>query len=294
MSIAQTVRDVENYPNSSKTVTLDLQQIIPVDDEGNEVYVLTAATTAKAPGNVSIGNVFIREYKAGYARSSGLKSPPFNITSSNNQLRVSLDGSAYQTVVLTSGNGLSGEDVAQDLENKITAAVSGNLSFLNATVEFVNNKFLVVAGSISNSFTGVGKSSVQILPGSGNDASTTLGFDIVIASENVAGLAATETSLTTSFSGSGTMQVNNTAGLVAGQAFVIMDGTNKEYFIASSIGANAIGVSGTLVHTYSSGALVQHIFERDPDLTVASPYTDVDSIVRFALRGTANQIDFSI
>jgi hypothetical protein len=293
MSIVQTVRDIENYPNNSKTVTLDLQQIIPVDDEGNEIYVLTAATSATAPGKVVIGNVFIREYVAGYARSSGLVSPPFSISGTNNQLQISLDGSAYQTVTLTSGVGLSGEDVAQDLENKITAAVSGNLAFLNATVQFVNNKFLIVTGSISNTFTGVGKSSVQVRAGITNDASTTLGFNITLASENMASIAATEAATTVAFSGIGSLQVTNTAGLSAGQAFMITDGTNKDYFIASSIGANAIGISGSLAHTYSGGSLVQRIYERDSDLTVASPYQDIDSIVRFALRGTANQIDFS-
>lgn len=301
MAITETVRDVDNYPNKTKTVVLDLQKIIPIDNEGDEVYVINSTTTAVKPGNTAISQVFIREYKAGYARSSGLKSPPYNISGSNNALRISIDGSSLRNLTLTSGTGLSGEDVARDLESQITSLAasgqleSGNTAYLNTTVDFKNNKFLVVAGSISNTFTGVGRSSVTISSGTSNDATSSLGFDIYTSSEALAGMQAVEASLTATYSGVGDLQVNNTTGLAAGQAFVIMSSANKEYFVASGVGANSIGVtSGSITNTYPTGSLVQKIYERDAELTVASPYEDIDSIVRFALRGTANQIDFSV
>lgn len=301
MAITETVRDIENYPNKTKTVVLDLQKVIPIDNEGDEVYVINSTTTALKQGSTAISQVFLREFKAGYVRSSGLKSPPFNIDGTNNTLRISIDGSTYRTITLSSGTGLSGDDIARDLESKITALAasgqleSGNTAYLNTTVDFQNNKFLVTAGSISNTFTGLGKSSVAVSSGLTNDATATLGLDINISSEVLASTLAVESALTTIYSGVGDLQVNNTSGLTAGQAFVIMDSINKEYFIASGIGANTITpFPNTILQTYPVGSLIQRIYERDPELPVATPYEDIDSIVRFALRGIANQIDFSI
>lgn len=302
MAINETVRDLENFPNVSKTVTLDQSKVVPVDNEGDEIYVLSATpgTGVTKLGGGTINPIFVREFKAGYARSSGLKDAPFTITGTNNTIRISIDGSIVRTLTLTNGSNLTGDNIAADLQAQINAlaGVGGlealNLAFLNATVKFINNKFLIIAGSISNTFTGVGRSSVQVLPGLTNDAAVTLGFDIYTSSEVLSGLQTRETSVSTTYTSGGTINVTSTVGLAVGDAFMITNGTNKEYFVASGVGASTIGISGSgLVNTYSGGSLIQKIHEKDPDADIASPYLTVDELTRFALRSVANQINFA-
>lgn len=304
MAITETIRDVENYPTKTKTVTLDLQKIVPIDNEGDEVYVVSAApgtgSTNKVGGG-AINPIFMREFKAGFARSSGFVNPPFTITSSNKNIRVSIDGSTYREIALEEGTGLTGDDIAADMQAKINALASvggleaGKVEFLSATVEFKNNKFAIVSGSISNTYTGVGKSSVKLLPGATNDISSTIGFNIYFNSEDLSGIQVSQTVLTSGYTSGTTLNVSSSTGLVAGNAFMLTDGTNKEYFVASGISTAVIEISGTgLANAYASGSLVQKIFERDPDSELASPYEDMDSLTRFALRSIANQTDFSV
>jgi hypothetical protein len=299
MAINENVKDLVVNPARTRVVTLDLQKVIPVDTEGDEIYILNAAgTNLPKKGGGTVDPIYLREFKAGYARSSGFKIPPFTITPSNNTLQVSLDGSAFQAIELSSGAGLSGENVATDLQSKLNAVSGTNgydLSFLNATVEFKNNKFLVVAGSVSNSYTGLGKSSVAVTSGASNDVSADLGFDYYHSSEVLSSSYPVETEVSVDYPGSGTtLQVVNTLGLSGGQAFMVTDGSNKEYFIADSVGIGTITLKSELDSAYSAGSVVQKIFERDPDGNLASPYDDVDSMVRFTLRAVANQIDFTI
>lgn len=302
MAINETVKDLEQFPNVSKTVTLDQVKVVPVDNEGDEIYVLSASpgTGVTRLGGGTINPVFVREFRAGFARSSGLVSAPFDITASNNTLRISLDGSTVRTITLDEGSGLTGDNLAADLQTKINAlaGIGGseelNSAFLSCTVKFVNNKFLITSGSISNTYTGVGKSSVQVLAGLTNDASTTLGFNIYHSSEVLAGLQATVTSVSSTYAGGGVLNVVSTAGLAVGEAFMITNGTDKEYFVSSGITSSTIGISGSgLVSTYSGGSMIQKVFEKDPDGAIESPYGDVDSLTRFALRSVANQINFA-
>ena len=308
MAINETVRDIENYPSKSKTVTLDLQKVIPVDNDGDEIYILssTPGSGVAKIGGGTFNPIFIREFKSGYCKSSSFKNAPFTVVSGNANLRISIDGSQYHTVVLESGVGLSGEDIATDLQTKITAlggdggAEEFNVAFLNATVSFENNRFKILSGTVSNTFTGVGKSSVRVLPGLTNDATTLLGFDIPTISEDISAKIASEIVLTsgyTAFSGT-TLSVTSTQDLSIGMAFTITDGTNREYFVASGIGANSIdfvcAVTSGLNNSYAVGSVVQKIFERDADADLAAPYNDIDAIARFMLRGIGNQIDFSV
>ena len=302
MALTETVRDIENYPSKSKTVTLDVLSIIPIDTQGDEKFVANASSTATKIGGGTIDPIFIREFKVGYAKSSGFVLPPFDINSSNNKLSISIDGSSAHEITLSSGTGLTGEDIASDLQTKLSslAAVSGaedrNLAFLNCSVEFVNNKLIVLAGSVSNTYTGVGKSSVSVAGTVSGSADVTLGFDKPVSSEDLSSKLPHETILTSGYAISGvSLSVESISGLSAGMAFSIYDGTNREYFIASGIGANSIGVQSTaLTHVYSTGSIVQRIFERDPGAKLASPYEDIDSLYRFALRSIANQINFAV
>lgn len=303
MSIVENLKDL-NLPLKTKTCTLDQSKIIPVDNNGDEIYILsaTAGTGSIKFGGGTIDPIFVREFKAGYARSSGKVSAPFTFTSTNNSIQVSIDGSTFRSIVLATGTGLTGDIVAQDLQEKITAYAgigqleASNLSFLNATCEFTNNKFVIVAGSVSNTYVGTGKTSVKVAAGVSNDASVSLGFDKYVNTEDLSSKLATETTLSSSYTAGGvTFSVATTSGLAAGQAFSVYDGTNREYFVASGVTSSTIGISGTngLTNSYASGAIIQKIFERDPDAGIESPYKTVDQITRFTLRSIGNQIDFS-
>jgi len=299
MYITETVRDLENYPAKSKTVTLDLQKVMPADTEGDEVYVITSTPGVGISkiGGGTINPIFVRDYKAGFFKSSGKINPPFTVTSGVNTFNISIDGSPSVAIILTSGTGLTGEAIASDMQTQINAlaasgTVSGNLSFLNATAEFVNNSFLITAGSISNTYVGVGRSSVAITGGTTNDISVLLGLDKGTSSERLSSQRPLETVLTSSYTTGTSLAVGATSDFAAGQAFTITDGANREYFVASGIASSSITLHYALTNSYASGSVIQRIFERDPNEAV-TPYNSIDDIVKFALRSITNQIDFS-
>lgn len=302
MAITENLRDLSLGNNIQRQVTLDLVKVIPVDNEGDEVYATTATTTAtsKIGTGGTISPSFLRQFKAGFAKSSGFKTPPFTVTSgSNDKLQVSIDGSTFREITLSPGIGLSGEDIADDLQTKLNAlaltggAEQGKQGFLNVLVEFKDNRFHIISGTVSDTYTGVGKSSVLVNSGT-NDVSATLGFDIPVESEVLATKRPTETKLATGYVSGTTLDVESVSDFQAGQAFTITDGANREYFIAAAIGSGDITISGSgLVNDYVAGSVVQKIFERDPSSDLASPYEDVDALIRFQLRMLANQISFS-
>lgn len=305
MAITEIVRDLENYPIKIKYVTLDLQKVVPIDNEGDEVYVLsvsggTGSFTSKIDGT-TILPIFVRDYKCGYFKSSGFKNGPFVVASGTDTFSISIDGSTYHDITLAHGTGLTGNDIAADMESKITAlaasgaAEAGNLEFLNATVDFIENRFWFVAGSLSNTYTGIGKSSVLVSSGSSNNCTSLLGLDLGVSSEALSAKVPVETQVSISYSGGGTLNVLATTDLAAYNAFSIYDGVNRDYFVASGIDVGVIGILGSgLNHNYATGAVVQKIFERDPSGSLASPYENVDGLTRFLVRSIANQINFAI
>ena len=306
--LPSSIKDIENYPGkAAKSITLDLQKIVPIDTEGDEVYVLTSTSTATKIGGGTASPLYIREFKSGYARSSGRVNSPFNLTSTNNKLQISIDNSVtFREITLNVGNGLSGEVIADDIQTKINAlsAVAqpeaGNLSYLNTTVEFKNNKFLIVAGSVSNTYVGTGKSSVKVAAGTTNDASVTLGFNMYVDSESLSSKRAVETILTATYSGGLGIQTIGIESITdlstsGGEAFTITNGINREYLVSSGVSVGLLTMVGPgLLNTYSGGSILQKIFERDSSGELASPVATVDDITRFSLRSIANQLDFSI
>lgn len=303
MAITETVKDIELNPSTSLTATLDMNKVVLVDSEGDEKYVLTCVTAATATGGAAISDIYIRDFKMGYSKSSGFKNPPFTITPTNNTLQVSIDGSTPRSISLTTGTGLNGDDVAADLQAKIAALAAasgleeGNLSFLNCTVVFQDGRLVILSGSLSNTYTGVGKSSVAVTPGATNDASVTLGFNIPTESDTISSKKAAESTLASSFTASGTtLLLNSVEDMNAQEAYTITDGTNREYFIVDTVtsgGAQLTVASGAITNSYASGSIVQRLFERDSSADLASPLEDIDSIYRFGLKSLANQMDFS-
>lgn len=303
MAIQETVKDIELNPSVSLTATLDMNKVVLVDSEGDEKYVLTCVTAATAAGGASISDIYIRDFKMGYSKSSGFKNPPFTITATNNTLQISIDGSTYRSITLDSGTGLNGDDIAADLQSKISALAAasgleeGNLSFLNCTVVFEDGRLVIMSGSLSNTYTGIGKSSVSVIAGATNSAAVTLGFNIPTESEALSSKKAAESTLASSFTASGTtLLLNSVEDMNAKEAYTITDGTNREYFIVDTVtsgGAQLTVASGSIENSYASGAIVQRIFERDSSADLASPLEDVDAIYRFGLKSLANQMDFS-
>lgn len=303
MAINETTQDAINNPGNTKTVTLDIIKNVFADSEGDEAYALVLTTTATSKINSgAIANTYLRDFKVGYSKSRKVTGP-FIIDGTNNQLQVSIDGSAFASVTLTSGTGLTPENVVADLQSQISSlaavgeAQEGNLAFLNVDVEFIEGRFQILSGSVSDTYTGSAKSSVAVISGA-NDASVLLGFNIPIESEALASKTPAESVTISGYTAGGTtLALETVTGLNAGEAFTITDGTNREYFIATTVTSGAAELTidaAALSNNYSAGSVVQRIFERDPDLTIASTIRTVDDIMKFSLKNVVNQIDFTV
>jgi len=313
MAVNVTVRDIVNFPGGTpKTVTVDIIQIVPVQGqplEGDEIWVSSTTSAATASGGGSIESIFKNNMKRGWIRSSGLITGNIDIVSGDRMV-IAIDESIGQGVEieLTEGNNILPGDIAQDIESKIqgTATIGGggskegNLSYLNAQVRFVNNKFEIESGTVAESFTGSGRSSVAVgAPALGQDIRATLGFDITTDSLTLASRSIIETDLTTPYTSGDTVTVRSTAGLSSGDAFVVTDGTNDNIATISGVVSASVvqftAVSGAgegLANVYATGALLKLLHQVD----VADPVsavTTVDELYRFSIDSMVNQIDFS-
>lgn len=313
MAVNVTVRDIVNFPGSTpKTITVDIAQIVPVGGsplEGDEVWVSSATTAATASGGGAIQSIFKNSMKRGWLRSSGLITGNITIPASAKMV-VAIDeaiGSGLE-ITLTAGNNLLPADVAQDIESKIVAQArigqggskAGNLSYLNCQVRFNNGKFEIEAGTVSDKFTGTGRSAVKVgAPSSGTDIRATLGFNITTDSETLASRQLVETDLTSAYSSGDTLTVRSTAGLSAGDAFVLLDGSNTNTAMVSGVVSASVvrftAVSGMglgLANTYATGALLRKLHQVDVTDPV-SAVISVDQLYRFGIDSIVNQINFA-
>lgn len=317
MAINVTVRDIVNFPGGTpKTITVDLAQIVPVggSPEGDEIWVTSTTTTATASGGGSIQSIFKNEMKRGFIRSSGLVTGLINVPASYG-LKVAIDediGSGVD-IALTSGNNKLLEDVAQDIENKIRAqavvggggAKIGDLSYLNAQVRVVGGRISLDSGTVTDRFTGTGKSSVVLgAPSVLTDARSLLGFDKPVSSEILATRQIVETSLASGYSSGNILEVSSTAGFSAGDAIEILDATNSQRVLVSGAGVAgglsasqirfvpASGVAAGLANPYATGALVRKYHPVDIADPVSAVST-VDALYRFQIDSIVNQINFA-
>ncbi|MBD3260702.1 MAG: hypothetical protein GF334_03360 [Candidatus Altiarchaeales archaeon] len=312
MAVNVTVRDIVNFPGgTAKTITLDIAQVVPNggSPEGDEIWVMSATTTATASGGGSIQNIFKNEMKRGFIRGV----PPDNsllTIGANYQLKVAIDEAIGNgvDVTLAQGSNLLPEDVAQDLEDKIRAeaeigqggAKAGNLSYLNAQVRFVNGVFRIESGTVSDRYTGSGRSSVVLAaPDLGTDARETLGLHITSSSEQLALRQVVETPLTSAYTSGDTLTVGSTDGLTAGDAFQVTDGANATTALVSGTESASVlrftAVSGAglgLENSFAEGAILKRldILEGAEPVSVVR---NVDQLYRFAIDSIVNQIDFS-
>ncbi len=325
MALNISTQDLENYPGNVKTVTVDQAQIVPTGFEGDEQFVLKFSTTAYSDNtnNTAIQDIYVTNIKTGWCKSSGFAGSggKFDLDSTHNKLNVKIDnsattsgiGSGYYEITLDYNQDetpVSGNTIAADMEEKIraltldTVDTGFSLSYINASVEYLDGKFYIVSGSVSEYHTGSNRSSVKVLPGSTNDCSKELGFDLTIDSEALAGISIKESYITANYT-TDTTPLTIAAGTSVdeGDCLMITDGTNTDYFTALSGTTDtsvAVPTSGNnsfvgIAHSYTtaSGARVQILRQQDPEGAPSAWYTNVDSITRWGIKSVVNQIDYS-
>ena len=321
MALTIVTQDLDNYPGTTKNVTIDLTSTVPVGYEGDEQNVISATTTAYSDNDAltAIQDIYLLYFKGGWCKSSGFAGSggKFALTSTANQMKVKMDstvsgtdGGGYYTISLAYNvdeTPISGESIAEDMETKIraltmeTADIGFSLSYLNASVEYRDGQFWIVSGSMSKYYTGDDKSSVDVLPAASNDCTELLGFTQKMSSEELAGYTVTETTLSSNYTANTTpLSVNTGLGVQAGDACMVYDGVNSDYFIAisgttdSSIAINTDAYTGiNNSYTTTSGAVIQKLRKQDPDGEPTPYYSSIDSIVRWCVKSLANQIDYS-
>ncbi len=322
MATSITVYDLENYPDNPKTVTIDQKSVVPVGGEGDEKWVFSCITSAYGgTGTTAIQDLYIQEIKTGWLKSSGFVGTggKFSITDSSNNLKVKIDNSAgavggggYYTVALASGTNLTADVIADDMEIKIRALpddaswVTGDdpykLAYMNASVEYKDGKFWIISGSVSPYYTGASRSSVKVAKVASDTCYETLGFDLSVDSQTVAGTSIKEALLTSNYSvEDAILYIGAGTGVTTGDCLIVTDGTNTDYFTALSgtistevaVSTTAVNGHAGILHGYTTGvSKIQILREQDPDQAPLAWHDTVDSIVRHSIKSVANQIYF--
>lgn len=318
MAINIATQDLDNYPGNSKTVTIDVNSLVPTGYEGDEQIVLRVYTNAYSDNQnrTAIQDLYITEAKSGWIKSSGFKGSVFQLDSTKNSFRIALDttvsgynGTGWYGVELAHSDGanLPGDQVAVDMEEKIRALPNGAqwnigdngliMAYRNCSVEFDNGKFKIISGSISDSYIGTDKSAVTVASGTSNDCLTWLGFDLPMDSETLASTQVREAEILTTYAGGAIIYTSGGTGAEVGDAMAISDGENTEYFIVGGLNPSGsdITVSGTApTNTYTANeSKVQLLRMNDPEFEPTSPYGNVDGIARYGIKNMVNQIDYS-
>lgn len=325
MALNINTQDIDNYPGSTKRVSIDLGSIVPIGYEGDEKFIISVSTSAYSDNidRVSIPDLYIKEIKAGWCKSSGFagSAGKFYLNDTHKSLKVKMDatvsgndGNGYYTIDLTpnsDGTPVPGETVASELETKIRD-IGNNLnpidigfykSYANASVEYRNGKFWLVAGSLSNYYSGNNRSSVDIKPADTNDCSKILGFDLPTTSYNLSNLAVKEALLNSSYTNNTEdLSINTGTGAQPGASFMITDGANTEYFVALSgttdsnikVATSYNNNYTAIANDYTGGeAKIQLLKEQDPEGVPTNWYNNIDQLIRYGIKVMVDQIDYS-
>ena len=323
MAINLDVKNLDDYPDVTKRITLDIDSLVPVGTEADEKFVLKASTSAYS-NNVSktaIADTYVTEFNVGWVKSTGMtgNSGKFLLDATHNTIKIKMDatvsgtdGNGYYQITLdytSDGRSKSGEDIAADMELKIrdidcvTADTGYQLAYTNSSVEFKNGKFWITSGTLGRYYTGSYRSSVDVVPGATNDCSIILGFNMPVSSEDLSGIAISESLIVQNYIADSTpLYIGVGTGVTADDCLIITDGTNTDYF-------PVLAVSGTILtvptmasnsftgishnYTVTNGAKVQILRIQDPDNKPNSWCTSIDDIMRYGMKGIVNQIDFS-
>jgi hypothetical protein len=313
MATNVTVRDLNNYPGVSKTVTVDQTTLVPVGYDGDEQWVLTFRTSAYSDNTARtpIQDIFIREVKCGWLKSSGLVDLTNYITASGSQsIKVKMDNSSkYYTITLAVGtagvNSLA--DSLEDAIHNVPDDVSWDedddeLAYKNAMVEFQDGKFYILSGTFSKHYTGATRSSVKVDEVAADTMYYDLGFNLSTDSESIASTGVYEALLSSDYTaGDASLYVVNATGFVVGKCALVTDGVNTDQFTILAVSGTKItvptvGVNGFdgIANSYSTGlAKVQILNYQNPDSFPVPYHRTVDSIIKWGVNSIINQIDFS-
>ena len=92
------------------------------------------------------------------------------------------------------------------------------------------------------------------------------------------------------------LHISGGTGAITGDAMVITDGNNSDYFIVAGVpfATEITVVSGSISNSYTTAAAkVQLLKMNDPEFEPASAFGTVDSIGRYGIKNMINQIDYS-
>jgi len=295
------VRDLEHYPDTGKTVTVDLKSIIPLGYGGDSRWCLSADTSATASGSATIQESFANGTVCGWSKSSAKVTSPFTITGSDNQLKVAIDEALTSGITIaltTSASPQTGDSIAANIEQLLKdstvtgGAKEGNLSYLNARCVYRNGRFIIASGGLSTSFTGADKSSVRVGAATLYDASALLGFDTPVESEEIASATLTETYVSSIVSSSTTVPVNSVSGIAEGDCIALKDPDGSIYYrYVDTVGAPNLTVNVAV--SVAANTMVQVLRLQDPEVKPPSYYEDIDGVMRHCIELLARQINFA-
>lgn len=304
-----TVYDLENYPDNSKTITVDQQSIVPTGYAGDEQWVLSFTTNAYSDRVLStaIQDIYVQEMKTGWYKSSGLVTigSTVAVTSGSKTLGLNIDNSSQWYYVELTEENYGPDAMAEHIEDQIRAipATGGwsssddPLSYKNVQVEYTNGKFKIISGTVSEFYSGTNRTSVAVTYSGSDTLYYDLGFDLGIGSYDVMSTSIKEKMVTVSCGPTSTAIVIDTmAGLVAGDPIAITNNSNTDYLIAAAgtTTTNIVIASGTLANSYiANRAKVQKLRIQDPDQQPVMYHSEADSIMRWGIMSILNQIDFS-
>lgn len=304
-----TVYDLVNYPDNSKTVTVDQRSIVPTGYAGDEQWVLSFTTSAYSDNtnNTAIQDIYVQEMKSGWYKSSGLVGIGSTVTvsSGSKTLGLNIDNSSKWYYIELTEDSYGPDALAEHIEDQIRAipTVSGwsssddQLSYKNVQVEYHNGKFKIISGTVGEFYTGTDRSSVAVTYSGSDTLYYDLGFDLGIGSYDVATTSIREKLVTSSCGPTSTaIVINQMSGLTVGDPIAITDNTNTDYVIAQAgtTETSITIISGSLSNSYTANnAKVQKLRIQDPDQQPAMYHSEADSIMRWGIMSIVNQIDFS-
>lgn len=328
MSLNVDTQNLVDYPGNVKRVSIDHSAIVPVGAGGDEKYVQSVSTTAYSNNTdrTAISDLYITDFKIGWCKSSGFTGSggKYALSSSAYKLYTKVDATVSGTTTVSGvagfyeielahsdGTPISGETIAIDMQVKIRAIASSlvtadagySIAYKNVSVEYKNSKFWIVSGSVGNLYSGANRTSVKIVKVSGDTAYEVLGFNLASTSEETDSVVIEETYLNGSCpAGTGAITIGSDINVTVGDALMIKDSSNTDYFTAVSgttgvtVNVPTLATNGFdgISNTYVSGAAkIQILKEQDPNGCPTGWFTDIDSIVRHGIKVFTHEIDYS-
>lgn len=158
MAISETVYSPD-YPNNSKTVTIDIVQRVPTGAAGDEKFILYIYTTAYSnnTARTAIDPVFMYNMRRGWCEGFSMGA---SVTLAGTGLMVALDEDGDGVQISTATGSYPGSTIASQIQDAlrytaisgVRAASSNRLSYLNCQCLFQDGRFRIVSGSVKDSY----------------------------------------------------------------------------------------------------------------------------------------------